>query len=63
MSRRCATQNGNTAVAYWGGLVQILDGSGAVKAARTLPQDVSDLQWTDKGLVAALADGQVLVLK
>ena len=61
--KKLALQKGNTAVAYWGGLVQVLDGNGVVKAARTMPQDVADLQWTDKGLVVALADGQVLTLK
>jgi hypothetical protein len=58
--KQVAALEGQTAVAYWGGLVRVFDASGAVKAARTFPQDVAALVWSGDRLVVALADGQVI---
>lgn len=49
-----------TAVAYWGGLVRILDEHGAVKAERVFSQDVAALDWVGERLVVGLADGRLL---
>jgi hypothetical protein len=59
-----AVANGQLrAVAYWGGAVRVVDGSGAVRAAHRLPQDVTALTWHDGELVVGDADGRVVALK
>jgi hypothetical protein len=50
------------AVVYWGGTVRVLDGSGAVRAAYALPQDVTALAWQGPELVVGDADGRVVAL-
>ncbi len=60
--KQLAAHDGQTAVVYWGGLVRVLDGSGAVKAARVFPQDVAGVTWSGHQLVAGLADGRVVAM-
>jgi hypothetical protein len=55
------SQDGLTAVAYWGGTVQVLRGD-AVQSVQLLPQDITGLAWLDGKLVAGLANGQVVAL-
>jgi hypothetical protein len=50
------------AVAYWGGAVEILDAGGTVRAAHTLPQDVTALAWAGRQLLVGDADGRVTAL-
>jgi hypothetical protein len=51
-----------TAVAYWGGAVQVTDENGVVRAAYHGPQDVTALAWWDRLLVVGDADGRVTAL-
>jgi hypothetical protein len=60
--KKVVTRDGQTAVAFWGGLVQVLDKNGAVKAAHVFSQDVAGLEWNSAGPVVALADGQLMSL-
>jgi hypothetical protein len=57
-----AASDGVTAVAYWGGTVQVLGPDGGVRTSQRLPQDVAGLAWLDGKLVAGLANGQVVAL-
>jgi hypothetical protein len=57
------TANGLTAVAYWGGLVQLFAADGALKAQVALPQDINALAWNGATLVVAQADGKVCGLQ
>ena len=36
------------AVAYWGGLVQVVAADGQVRTAQLLPHDVSGLAWLER---------------
>ena len=54
--------NGLTAVAYWGGRLQIFDAAGNVKTQQQLPEDITALAWNGDTLVAGLADGCLLGL-
>ncbi len=56
-----AVANGRTAIAYWGGTLQLFDGA-VLKTQQQLPQDVAALAWQGDTLVAALADGIVVGL-
>jgi len=62
LTKKVAAGDGLIAVAYWGGTLRILDASGAVKFAQTLPQDVAAMTWAGKTLVVGLADGRILAL-
>ena len=55
-----AADKGLTAVAYWGGTLQILDAHGATKDRQLLSQDIAAMTWSGGKLVVALADGRVL---
>jgi hypothetical protein len=57
-----ASGNGKVAVAYWGGTLRIVNGSGTIKAEQQLPQDVTALAWAGGKLIAGLANGRVLAL-
>ena len=57
-----ATANGVTAVAYWGGTLQIFNADATLKAQQQLPQDITALAWSNNTLVAGLADGRVMGL-
>ena len=54
--------NGLTAVAYWGGRLQIIATDGTLKAQQQLPQDITALAWDKDTLVVGLADGCLLGL-
>jgi hypothetical protein len=63
IAKQVAEANGLTAVACWGGSLQIFDtASGTVKTAQLLPQDVTGLVWLKNNLVVGLADGRLLAL-
>lgn len=62
MVKFVAANGGQTAVAYWGGTLRIVDDKGAIKAEQQLPQDVTALTWHDGKVIAGLADGRVLAL-
>jgi hypothetical protein len=59
--KTAVAQDGLTAVAYWGGTVQVLRGD-TVQSVQLLPQDITGLAWLDGKLVAGLANGQVVAL-
>ena len=50
------------AVAYWGGLVQVVAADGQVRTAQLLPHDVTGLAWLGGKLVVGLSDGEVVAL-
>jgi hypothetical protein len=56
-----AAHDGLTAVAYWGGIVQVLRG-GEVQTSQLLPQDVAGLAWLDDKVVVGLANGEIVGL-
>jgi hypothetical protein len=56
------TQDGKTAVGYWGGRVEVFDQGGALRAARSLPQDVTALAWSGGRLIVGDADGRLAAL-
>jgi hypothetical protein len=62
MVKLVSSGGGQTAVAYWGGTLRIVDDKGAVKAEQQLLQDVTALAWIDGKVIAGLADGRVLAL-
>ena len=51
-----------TAVAYWGGTVEVFDSAEHVKAVRRLPQDVTALLWSGSQLIVGDADGRLVAL-
>ena len=55
-----AVDRGLTAIAYWGGALQVLADKGAAKYQQMLSQDVAAMAWSSGKLVVALADGSVL---
>jgi hypothetical protein len=57
-----ASQDGRSAVAYWGGRVEVFDRAGALQAARSLPQDVTVLTWAAGKLIVGDADGRLTAL-
>jgi hypothetical protein len=61
--KKLAVRGDQTAVAYWGGLVHLLDADGSLKAVRRFPQDVTALDWFGDKLLVGLANGEVLALK
>ena len=63
VKRANQTINGMTAIAYWGGGLQVFDGMGALKSQQTLPNDITDVAWVGNTLVVGLADGRVMGFK
>jgi hypothetical protein len=61
--KRIATTNGLTALAYWGGTLQIIDANGATKSVQMLPNDIVDVAWADSKVIVGLADGSVVALQ
>jgi hypothetical protein len=57
-----AAERDHLAVAYWGGTVSVFDKTGALRAVRRLPQDVTALAWSGGQLLAGDADGKLLSL-
>jgi hypothetical protein len=53
----------STAVACWGGFVEVADSAGKSRGELQLPQDVTALVWAGDQLVAGLADGRVVVMR
>jgi hypothetical protein len=53
---------GGAAVAFWGGMLKIVDADGAVKAQRMLPNDIGAMVLAGGKLVVGLADGQAMAL-
>lgn len=51
-----------TAVAYWGGTITLFDKSGALRAARQCPQDITAIGWLSGRLVVGDADGRLTAL-
>ncbi len=58
-----AADGKRTAVAFWGGTVQIVDDAGHVQAMRRLPQDITALIWSGGQLLVGDADGRLTALK
>jgi hypothetical protein len=57
---KLAVSNGSrTAVAYWGGLVEILDAFGVARHRHRGPQDISALAWDGPRLLVGDADGRL----
>lgn len=52
-----------TAVAYWGGTLDIFDDSGAAKFVYHGPQDITALAWDNSRLLVGDADGNLVALK
>jgi len=52
-----------TAIAYWGGTLQVLDAAGKERTRQLLPQDISAMTWANTTLIVCLADGRMLALK
>jgi len=61
--KQVVTANNLTAIAYWGGALQIIAADGTLKAQQTLPQDINTLTWSGNTLVVCLADGKILGLQ
>jgi hypothetical protein len=53
------TGNDVTAVACWGGTVDLVGRGGGIRAARRLPQDITALAWLKGQLFAGDADGNL----
>jgi hypothetical protein len=51
-----------TAVAFWGGTLEIVDGKSKVVSRTKFSQDITAMTWFDEGLVVGLADGRLLAL-
>jgi hypothetical protein len=58
-----ADSNGATAVAYWGGLVEVLDQGGKVVASHRCAQDITALDWLGANVVLGDADGRLMCLR
>ena len=63
IAKKIATADGMTAIGYWGGTVQVLDGSGKTRSLQVLSNDVSDMLWAGGKLIVGLADGSVVALE
>jgi hypothetical protein len=59
LAKLAATNGSRTAVAYWGGWVEILDASGAAKQIHRGPQDITALAWNGGRLLLGDADGRL----
>ena len=57
-----SNENGLTSIAYWGGLLQVMDAMGAVKSQQQMDQDITAQGWLGRKLIVALADGWVVAL-
>jgi hypothetical protein len=52
-----------TAVAYWGGTLQLFAADGTLKAQQLQPQDISAMVWAGNTLIVGQSDGCVVALK
>jgi hypothetical protein len=57
------SRSGLTAIAYWGGTLQVFSAEAALKTQQLLPQDISSLAWVGDSLIAGQSDGYVVALK
>lgn len=58
--KKIATRkDGTTAIAYWGGMVRVVDDKGLTKAAHVFQTDTTGLTWNGDTLVVGLANGKV----
>jgi hypothetical protein len=58
-----ATGGASTAVAYWGGTLQVFDKQVELAAECQLPQDIACLAWHGGRLIVGLADGRLVALE
>ncbi|MDB5300434.1 MAG: hypothetical protein JWO87_2097 [Phycisphaerales bacterium] len=61
--KKLAAGNGLTALGYWGGTLQIVDGNSVTQSAQVLPSDIADMAWVEGKLIVGLADGSVVALQ
>jgi hypothetical protein len=57
------TGAGLTALAYWGGTLQVFAADGTLKTQQLQPQDISALAWAGNALIVGQSDGCVLGLE
>ena len=57
------TRNGFTAVAYWGGTLQVFAADGTLNAQQLQPHDISAMAWVGNTLVLGQSDGCVVALE
>jgi len=62
ISKFAIPHNDLTAVAYWGGRINVVDNDGKVKFTSQLPQDISAILSVNGNLIVGLADGEVVAL-
>jgi hypothetical protein len=60
--KHVAGREGQIAVGYWGGTLQVLDGTGAPRSRQQMPQDICGLAWLGDRLLVGLADGRVVAI-
>ena len=58
-----ATHEGATAVAYWGGTLQVFDAGRALRTQQLQPQDITALAWAGTTIIVGQSDGCVVALK
>jgi hypothetical protein len=58
-----ASSGGCTAVAYWGGTLQVFAADGTLTTQQLQPQDISSLAWAGNTLILGQSDGCVLALQ
>jgi hypothetical protein len=63
MLKLSAASGGRVVVAYWGGMLRVVDSGGGVLSEQQMPQDVTALAWHDGKVIAGLADGRLLALE
>jgi hypothetical protein len=61
--KRMATVADFNALAYWGGVLKVVDNSGAVKYQQAMPQDITALAVVKDTLIVGLADGEIRAVK
>jgi hypothetical protein len=57
------TSSGRTALAYWGGTLQVFAADGTLSAQQLQPHDISALAWSGNTLILGQSDGCVLALE
>jgi hypothetical protein len=61
--KRAIAAGPNTAIAYWGGTLRVVDAAGKVRTQQRFDQDIAALASQGNRLVVALADGRLLELE
>jgi hypothetical protein len=62
MLKLWSADQGQLAVAYWGGTLRIVDDKGNVVSEQQMPHDVTAMTWVDGKVIVGLADGRVIAL-